>query len=496
MNPQHRETGVSEVLGAIILVSVITLGIAIAGVAILSSPQKQTIPAVSSEVLPLDNQLLVSHNGGDNIPKSEMAIMVDGVDKTTAFTLLNGDPWSSWTVGDTLVYQVPSGQQFPRGVQIIYLNGQNSYLIQSWGEPVGPDTTVTATASPTATTTTVTTSITTSTSTPVTTTPTPVPLFVLFNATPTTGYVPLSVQFTDQSTGPVTAWHWSFGDGNTSSVQNPVHNYTAIGNYTVSLTATSASGSSTLTKTDYIQVTEVPFVTYVIENNVFVYGNQLSFSGDHVTGPYATVILTESLITSDLNGGTSIAVHTLYVDGDVYLDQGSAGLGSSANPGNIYVNGDMTLLNGQRDVYGDVYVNGSFVLKDARIHGTVYTDGDVTLGNTPTLDAESFIYYTGTLTIPDNYNHPEIVAKCIHADTVPGFTMPTQEIPSAKSASWYAARGYVSSGALADNLKIFANSYTSSSWTNSVSDVVIIASTGDISITGLGGSGVRGVLFA
>jgi PGF-pre-PGF domain-containing protein len=63
------------------------------------------------------------------------------------------------------------------------------------------------------------------------------------------------VRFTDQSTGNPTSWSWSFGDGATSTAQNPIHTYTAPGTYTVSLTATTAGGSSTETKANYITVT-------------------------------------------------------------------------------------------------------------------------------------------------------------------------------------------------------------------------------------------------
>jgi len=65
-----------------------------------------------------------------------------------------------------------------------------------------------------------------------------------FTASPTSGTAPLSVQFTDTSTGSPTAWSWSFGDGATSTAQNPSHTYSAAGTYTVSLTASDASGSS------------------------------------------------------------------------------------------------------------------------------------------------------------------------------------------------------------------------------------------------------------
>ncbi|HSD78014.1 MAG TPA: DNRLRE domain-containing protein, partial [Solirubrobacteraceae bacterium] len=76
-----------------------------------------------------------------------------------------------------------------------------------------------------------------------------------FSATPTSGTAPLSVQFTDTSTGGPTAWSWDFGDGSpASSEQNPAHVYTEAGTYTVSLTASNASGSNVATKTAYIVV--------------------------------------------------------------------------------------------------------------------------------------------------------------------------------------------------------------------------------------------------
>jgi PKD repeat protein len=59
------------------------------------------------------------------------------------------------------------------------------------------------------------------------------------------------VQFTDLSTpsGEITYWHWDFGDGEESYEQNPVHAYSAIGIYTVTLSVASAKGSDTATGT-------------------------------------------------------------------------------------------------------------------------------------------------------------------------------------------------------------------------------------------------------
>jgi len=76
-----------------------------------------------------------------------------------------------------------------------------------------------------------------------------------FSGTPTSGTAPLTVQFTDQSTGGPTSWAWNFGDGGTSSAQNPSHVYASTGTYSVTLTATNACGSDVEAKTNYITVT-------------------------------------------------------------------------------------------------------------------------------------------------------------------------------------------------------------------------------------------------
>ena len=55
-----------------------------------------------------------------------------------------------------------------------------------------------------------------------------------------------TIFFVDQSSSstgvPVSSWYWDFGDGNTSTVQNPVHTYPAAGMYYVNLNITDASG--------------------------------------------------------------------------------------------------------------------------------------------------------------------------------------------------------------------------------------------------------------
>jgi len=87
------------------------------------------------------------------------------------------------------------------------------------------------------------------------------PPTVNFTANVTGGCAPLMVQFIDNSTAnnkPITSWSWTFGDGGTSTDQNPSHNYTSPGRYTVILTVTSDCGPNRQRKVDYITISQPP----------------------------------------------------------------------------------------------------------------------------------------------------------------------------------------------------------------------------------------------
>jgi len=129
-----------------------------------------------------------------------------------------------------------------------------------------------------------------------------------FTGTPLTGTTPLTVQFTDISTGTPTSWAWSFGDGSSlSTVQNPSHTYSSAGTYTVMLTSTNNGGSSSVTKTGYIVVTPGQTTASTILLNTASPKQGYLLSGGYmqfrVTGSYYTIT----------HGGTQ---HTL-INGDV-----------------------------------------------------------------------------------------------------------------------------------------------------------------------------------
>lgn len=79
-----------------------------------------------------------------------------------------------------------------------------------------------------------------------------------FSFSPSTGRAPLTVQFTDQSTGDIDSWAWDFGDGGTSTQANPTYVYGTPGVFTPSLTVTNTGGSDTFTAASDVVVD--PFI--------------------------------------------------------------------------------------------------------------------------------------------------------------------------------------------------------------------------------------------
>jgi PKD repeat protein len=85
----------------------------------------------------------------------------------------------------------------------------------------------------------------------------PPPVIADFTAQPTSGAVPLTVYFTNLSSGAGT-YSWDFGDGNSSNLPSPAHTYTNAGGYSVSLTAVGPGGTNTLSLLSYVVVTNPP----------------------------------------------------------------------------------------------------------------------------------------------------------------------------------------------------------------------------------------------
>lgn len=73
------------------------------------------------------------------------------------------------------------------------------------------------------------------------------------------GQVDTLIQFTDQSSNSPTGWNWNFGDGQTSTLQNPTHKYAAVGDYIIKHSSTNTCTPGTGTCTDKtISITATP----------------------------------------------------------------------------------------------------------------------------------------------------------------------------------------------------------------------------------------------
>ena len=88
------------------------------------------------------------------------------------------------------------------------------------------------------------------------------PLNAAFSPSKTSGVFPLEVDFVDRSTGNVTSWAWDFGDGSSSTEQNPTHTFADAGRYSISLTVDDGTNNSITTKNNLIWATAVQDTLY------------------------------------------------------------------------------------------------------------------------------------------------------------------------------------------------------------------------------------------
>ncbi len=88
------------------------------------------------------------------------------------------------------------------------------------------------------------------------------PITVGFSYSPANPVVGQDLQFSNTSTGSITSYSWNFGDGSTSTLKDPVHKYSAAGNFTVTLTATNAKGSKSKSQTITVNQSLSPSFSY------------------------------------------------------------------------------------------------------------------------------------------------------------------------------------------------------------------------------------------
>jgi PGF-pre-PGF domain-containing protein len=165
-----------------------------------------------------------------------------------------------------------------------------------------------------------------------------------FTAAPTSGAAPLAVSFSDSSTGAPTAWTWYFGDGEISTLQNPVHSYTSAGTYTVYLTARDSFSSKTTVHIEYITVTDSSSSSVVS-----------GFTGAPTSGTAPlTVMFTDMSTNTPTNWNWNYGSWST-VDG---------GVSTAQNPSHTYTSaGTYTVsLNAQNAKGGDSFIRTGYII--------------------------------------------------------------------------------------------------------------------------------------
>lgn len=110
-----QSAGVSEVIGSVLLISLVVAGAAIVGIVLLSQQTPTKIPNVNFMVGrdPLGSQLYLYHNGGESLKKGAFSVVVDGV--AQPYVILGGT--DNWSLGKNLCLTFSSP---PKQVQVIY----------------------------------------------------------------------------------------------------------------------------------------------------------------------------------------------------------------------------------------------------------------------------------------------------------------------------------------------------------------------------------------
>ena len=149
-------------------------------------------------------------------------------------------------------------------------------------------------------------------------------LAAIFTVNTTSGAVPLTVLFTDKSTGSPTNRSWNFGDGNNSTAINPTHTYYVIGVYPVTLNVSNVTNCSSSTQS--ITVTNV--------------------SNPPITPPAApsNIMYVSAAQAGQLNGGINSTVTGLNISRSSRFISNQGPLGSLVNTVTGGVNNGLTLV--------------------------------------------------------------------------------------------------------------------------------------------------------
>jgi hypothetical protein len=118
-----HDDAVSELIGALVLIAILSLVFGIIGVQYLSAQRVSEIPAANIEIFNESRNIYIVHNGGDTLKAGGYKILVNGVNRTSYFTLSGSNSVAgtlNFTIGQT-IYSNGSflGNDMPYLVQLV-----------------------------------------------------------------------------------------------------------------------------------------------------------------------------------------------------------------------------------------------------------------------------------------------------------------------------------------------------------------------------------------
>lgn len=257
-----------------------------------------------------------------------------------------------------------------------------------------------------------------------------------FSADVVTGCGTLSVQFTDESTGNVDSWLWDFGDGFTSTEQNPEHIYNTAGTYTVSLTATNFSGDNVEIKTNLISVGVVPTDVSVSGGGTQCGGTMLLTA----TGGTGGTIYWQNTTNNGTSSATVSSSQTVSASGTYYFrarsadgcwgTQGSAVVTINAVPTNAIVSGGGTQCGGTMTLTATGGTGGTMYWQNTTSGGT-----STTTASSSQVVSTSGIYYFRAQSAAGCWGNEGSAEVIIHPSMTISLSHTDESAPGANDAS-------------------------------------------------------------
>jgi uncharacterized repeat protein (TIGR03803 family) len=201
---------------------------------------------------------------------------------------------------------------------------------------------------------------------------------VQFTASPTNGTVPLNVSFASPSAdslgNSITSWNWAFGDGATSTAQNPSHTYTVSSNYSPTLNVTNSYGYP-------ISATGPAIAVYLTNSGSNVFTVLHTFSGTDGSDPEGALVTSGNMLY-----GTTVGYY-YYLD-EYYYDYGT--VFSLSTSGANFTN----LFSNTQNQYGGYYLYAGVTVSGNTLFGTSLEGGVDGEGSVFALNTDGSSYRT------------------------------------------------------------------------------------------------------